>query len=239
MAMIMDLNVVTCYHVSRIILSGTVSNDTDLNFLVKTLTDLYLEERSTIESAITHFLLYSNKCGIGKVTFTFNNHLENVIELKDKSKLITLIRQSVNMFPELENNQYLTNDDMIKLRKQISSELHTLALMFKTVKNKLQLSEPIDKITFGQCDDITCMIDNNKSLSKYYLTKHNTTPTTIQTVDDESVYCFNTLILIKLMTDEVPINPATYEPFNKRALDFIKRRLRKEIALYNKFIDLK
>ena len=82
--------------------------------------------------------------------------------------------------------------------------------------------------------------DNTKAT----LSKYEKTPMSIYTIDrpasspNPHVYCFDTLELLDAITEPVPINANSGEPFSDFSLKLINQRFRKEIAMYRRYKEI-
>lgn len=100
----------------------------------------------------------------------------------------------------------------------------------------------------AQCYDKVCIqdaeiLEDDKVRAE--MSKYEKPSDSVFTIDKSytastpQVYCFNTLDLIKIMTENTPFNPKSNEPFSEYALNLITQRFRKEIAMYKRFKEIK
>lgn len=211
------------------------------------------------------FLVYSDKHGIGKFALTFNEELDKAIINKNSTELRKIIVGPKEMFVELYDNTFLTDEDKEFIIRLLSREMYAAMMVFNLIKQKLMNLEDVNyqctresfeidsfKTVDGinvtsmatQCYDEVCIQDAKilaDDLVRAEMSKYEKISEYIYTVDKPStmqtpqVYCFDTLDLLNAVTKNIPINPKTNEQFSDAALRMINQRFRKEIAMYKRY----
>lgn len=218
------------------------------------------------DEQLTQFLVYANKRGIGKFALLFNEKLDYVIKTRDSMSLGQLLLGPKELFVELYDNPYLSNEDRDFTIRLISREIYSIILLLGQLRKKVLNYEAIDDqcntetlsvhqdqgtvnmtVLSTKCYNEVCIQDARilaDDTARAVMSKYEKPVETVYTVDkprtsgSPHVYCFDTLELIAIMTDNVPINPKSGEPFSEFALKIIRQRFHKEIALYRRYKEL-
>ena len=215
------------------------------------------------------FLVYADHKGIGKFALTFNEELDSAIKSKDTISLKKILLGPKEMFIELYDNPYLSTEDREFIIRLISREMFAATLALGLLKKKILNLETIDDkctsetLTFQvdknnafvniavlttKCYDEVCIQDAKileDDQARAIMSQHEKTSESVFTVDKPEssstpqVYCFNTIDLISAMSEDIPINPKSKEPFSDYALKVIRQRFNKEIAMYRRFKEIK
>lgn len=210
------------------------------------------------------FLVYADQSSICKFALLFNTELDRAITTRDEPRLKSIITGPREMFVELYDNPFLLTADREFMIRLVSREIFAMNLTFELVKHKLTKLEPIETFCHSQttissrspnhmtslttrCYDEVCLQDAQileEDSIRGTMYRYERVPSTIYTVDKPGsahtpqVFCFTTLDLIAAMTDDVPINPQTQQPFSTYAVEIIYQRFRKEIAMYRRYRQL-
>lgn len=207
------------------------------------------------EEHLVQFLVYTNRRGIGKFALIFNDRLDFAIISRDNIFLQQILFGPKEMFVELYDNPYLFTEDYDFIIRLISREMYAMTLLLTRLREKIMNLETIDgtcqesiESISAKCYDKVCLEDakilENDSI-RVEMSKYETLPDTIRTVDKSKnsmtpqVYCFDTIELIASMTENIPVNSKTKEPFSEYSLKVIRERFRKEIALYRRYKELR
>ena len=213
------------------------------------------------EEHLVQFLVYTNRRGIGKFALIFNDRLDFAIISRDNIFLQQILFGPKEMFVELYDNPYLFTEDYDFIIRLISREMYAMTLLLTRLREKImnletindtcqskeENQESIESIS-AKCYDKVCLEDAKILESdsiRVEMSKYETLPDTIHTVDKPKnsmtpqVYCFDTIELIASMTDNIPVNSKTKEPFSEYSLKVIRKRFRKEIALYRRYKELR
>lgn len=219
------------------------------------------EENIITEDHLVQFLVYTNQRGIGKFALIFNDKLDFAIISRDNIFLQQILFGPKEMFVELYDNPYLFTEDYDFMIRLISREMYAMTLLLKQFREKILNLEIIDDtcqskgenqesiVTIAaKCYDKVCLQDvkilESDSI-RVEMSKYETLPNTVHTVDKSKnsmtpqVYCFDTIELIASMTENIPVNSRTKEPFSEYSLKVIGRRFHKEIALYRRYKELR
>lgn len=216
------------------------------------------------EDKLILFLTYTHQKGICRFALSYNADLDKIIISRDKIKFRNfLLNLNENVFIELYNNAFLSEENKQSIEKLVAKEFYGNKLTLELIREKLINAELID----DSCGDISVNMKQNKSghlvgLAKQcyenvciqdsktsgwsdvdsILSKHDCSPSEVYTVDgsvEPMIYCFDTLHLLDIITDKIPINPITNQPFSSYALKLINRRFHKEISMYRRYKQLK
>jgi hypothetical protein len=217
------------------------------------------------EDQLIRFLVYANERDIGKFALTFNDRLDSAIKSRNNTALNELLLGPKEMFLELYNNPYLANQDREFLIRLMSRDEYAATLIFGRLKRKLLNLETVDdscheydRIVESQrdgktiqvvslatkCYDEVCIQDAKilaDDQARATMSTHEKPAELVYTIDkprtaiSPQTYCFKTLDLIAAVTENVPINPISREPFSDYALSVIRQRFRKEIAMYRRY----
>lgn len=268
----------SCYYVIRYTLNThkMLSTD-DINYAANFISsfyahsyDLLQQNNGSKDSLLTDdqlimFLVYSDQNGICKFALTFNEELENAIKNRDEITIKRIILGPKEMFVELYDNNFLSNEDREFIIRLIARESFSALLSLELIKKKIINLEAIDdkctaetftatintnndKVNITsiatKCYDEVCIQDAkilDDDIGRAIMSKYEKPPESVFTIDKSessklpSVYCFNTLELINAITDDIPINPKTGQPFSKYALKLIRERFHKEIDMYRRY----
>lgn len=272
-----------CYHAVRYILrSHKQLTEDDVQYASNYISSFYahsydaLQENPEAENVLNEeqlvlFLVYADQKGIGKFALTFNEELDTAIKSKDSVSLKKILLGPKEMFIELYDNPYLSNEDREFVIRLISREIFAATLALGLLKKKILNLEEIDDkctsetLTFEAEKDVSIGVVNVAMLAtKCYdevciqdakileddqvraiMSQREKTAESVYTVDKPQnsstpqVYCFNTIDLIAAMTDDIPINPKSKEPFSDYALKVIRQRFNKEISMYRRYKEIK
>jgi len=215
------------------------------------------------------FLVYADQRGICKFALTFNSELDIAIKTKDTVSLKKILLGPKEMFVELYDNPFLSTDDREFIIRLIAREMFTINLVLEFLKKKILNLETIDDTCTSidlqskinredgvihmaflvtKCYEEVCFQDAKileDDLVRASMSKYEKTPGSIYTVDKPidsntpQVYCFDTIDLIVAVTEDIPINPKTNQPFSEYALKLINQRFHKEIAMYRRYKQIK
>ncbi|CAH6420818.1 Hypothetical protein HVR_LOCUS1298 [uncultured virus] len=222
-------------------------------------------ENLLTDDQLVMFLVYADQSGISKFALTFNEELDNAIKAKDENTLKRILLGPKEMFVELYDNTFLSTEDREFIIRLIARESFAAILALELIKKKILNLESIDDKCTAEtftvtaekldnkiqvttiatkCYDEVCIQDAKileDDPARAIMSKYEKPPESIFTVDKPesdqtpSVYCFSTLDLIDAVTEEIPINPKTGEPFSNYALKIIKDRFHKEIDMYRRY----
>lgn len=205
-------------------------------------------------SIFIRILTYINTKGICKFALAFNTNLDTAIQNKDENEVKLVLDHVEQMFVELYDNPYLSQEERDFLNLLLERELMTTAYL-------IQMIESGKEITFNDtCHHTTVAlgIKNNSDVAaiatKCYeqvcieeskiddniravMSKHEPMGDSVYAIDKKKrskvpkIYCFDLLTLL----ESLPKNPETGQNFDKYALSLIETRLHKEMAMYRRF----
>jgi len=221
------------------------------------------------DNQLIMFLVYADRNGICKFALTFNDELDFAIKNKDTVAFKRILLGPKEMFVELYDNTFLSTEDRDFIIRLIARESFALIFVLELLKNKnLNLdvlddhcisetftfhSEKEEKnihlVTLAtKCYDEVCFQDAKILEDDHVratMSKYEKPSSSVFTVDKPpstntpQVFCFNTLDLISAVTDNIPINPKTGEPFSPYSLQIINKRFHKEIAMFRRYRQIK
>lgn len=266
-----------CFYAVRFVLrSHKQLNESDLQYAANYISSFYsfsqdqLRDNPTASNYLTEdqlirFLIYANERDIGKFALTFNDQLDSAIKNRNNLALNELLLGPKEMFLELYNNPYLTNQDREFLIRLVSREEYATTLVLGHLRKKLLNLETVDDTCHNtelivqkqrqgnmvrvvslatKCYGEVCIQDAkilSDDLARATMSTYEKPTETVYTIDkprtavNPQTYCFNTLDLIAAITENIPINPISREPFSDYALGVIRQRFRKEIAMYRRY----
>ena len=239
-----------CFHAVKYILHTHKSlSENDITYSANFISSFYaLRENVLTDDQLVMFLVYADKSGICRFALIFNEELDTAIKNKDRTGLKRLLLGPKEMFIELYDNTFLSNEDRDFILRLIARESFAMMLALGLLKkNSESFTANVVTIT-TKCYDEVCIQDSKlleDDPERAVMSKHEKPPESVFTVDKPkssrtpSVYCFNTLDLIKAVTETVPINPKTGEPFSDYSLKVIRDRFRKEINMYRRYRQIK
>lgn len=250
-----------CFYVVRHLLhSHKLLSLADIHYAANYISSFYAHSQRLIEgnpdatnvlsdTLLTRLLVYINQCSIGKFALIYNEAIDNAILTRNNVLLRELLLSPKEVFVELYDNPYLLAEDRDYLLRIISREMYAMLLVLGRLRKQLINNDLIDLEGLAtNCFNEICIHDSRiltEDLARGEMFKYEKLSPTIYTVDKGSttlspqVYCFDTMKLIGIMTERVPINPSTREPFSDFSRELIQQRLRKEIALYKRYKELK
>lgn len=241
-----------------------LTND-DIDYAANYICSFYSVYADIDEKQLIMILTYLNQRGICKFALTFNEELDTAIKEKDTISIKRLVLGPKEVFIELYDNVFLHDDDKEFIIRLLSREIFATSMLLqrlakriidldtiddKCMNESLTIeSTEIDKVVHvsmiaTKCYDEVCIHDAkilDDDAARATMSKYETPPESIYTVDKPStaqnpqIYCFDTLDLIKSITEDVPINPKSNEPFSDYTLQLIHQRFRKEIAMYKRY----
>ena len=215
------------------------------------------------------FLVYADQTGICKFALTFNEELDSAIKTKDNTAFKRILLGPKEMFIELYDNTFLSTEDRDFITRLIARESFAIMLALELLKKKILNLDSIDDtctsstFTFQsekegtnvrlvalatKCYDEVCIQDAKilaDDEARATMSRYEKIPDSVFTIDKPSssdtpqVYCFHTLDLISAVTENVPINPKSGEPFSSYSLQLITQRFRKEIDMYRRYRQIK
>jgi hypothetical protein len=215
------------------------------------------------------FLVYADQRGIGKFALIFNEELENSIKIRNNGYLKNIILGPKDMFIELYDNPYLSVENRQFIIRLLSREKYSLNLTFELIKKKIVSLDEIETrcnsqtmtlqaennngmvnvaVLMNRCYDEVCLEDTkilNQDFLRGIMSKHEINSDSIYTVDKSKnfpyaqKYCFGTIDLIALMTEEIPINPISGEPFSDFSIKIVRQRFNKEISMYRRYKEIR
>lgn len=270
-----------CFHAVRYILrSHKRLTDDDIQYASNYISSFYSHSRDELEinpnadnllnsEQLVMFLVYIDQRGISKFALVFNEELDASIKAKDTVSIKKLLLGPKEMFIELYDNPYLSNEDREFISRLISRERFAVSLALILLAKKILNLETIDDkcasesmsveaerngdavnmtILATKCYDEVCIQDARileDDTARAEMSKREKPADTVFTVDKPAssptpqAYCFETIELIAAMTEETPINPKSKEPFSIYALKIIRQRFHKEIAMYRRYKEIK
>lgn len=199
------------------------------------------------EFKLLMFLAYTNQKGVCKFALLYNTDLDRVIMSRDKKSLKKLLTgMSEELFVELYNNPFLSQEDKEAIERSVVKEYYAVKLALESLREKLLNFEDLDQLTL-KCYGNVCVQDSkllNHDKADAIFSKHECSPEKVYTVDkagerDPAIYCFDALNLLEAVTNKIPINPITNHKFSAYTLELINRRFRKEILLYKRYRQLR
>ena len=264
-----------CFHAAKFVLrSHTQLTDLDRQYAANYISSFYSYSKEQLELNLTkylndenlvRFLVYANRRDIGKFALTFNEQLDTAIKNRDDISLRALLLGPKEMFIEVYNNPYLSNEDREFLIRLISREEYAITLTLGQLRKKLLDLEMVDdqcttedvlihaqgdsrviQLTTltTKCYGEVCIQDArilSDDSARATMSLYERPSAMVYTVDKPAssvnprTYCFNTLDLIAAVTENTPINPQSREQFSTAALNMIRQRFRKEIAMYQRY----
>lgn len=228
-----------------------------------------LNQNSLSNEQLAMFLVYADQKGICKFALIFNEELDAAIKTRDTTALKNMLMGPKEMFIELYDNTFLSADDRGFIIRLISREIFSFTLALGLIKKQILNLETIDDRCQSEsfvmsadkkhslihmttlttkCYDEVCIQDArilDDDRARATMSKYEKTPESVYTIDKPAtsatpqVYCFSTLDLIAAVTEEIPINPKSNEHFSDYTLKLIHQRFRKEIALYQRYKQLR
>ena len=218
---------------------------------------------SLTDNQLIMFLVYADQTGICKFALIFNEELDAAIKARDDATFKRILLGPKEMFVELYDNTFLSTEDRDFIIRLIARESFSLMSALELLKTKILDSRPeendldfsrdpncYDRFAFltSTCYEQVCIQDSQileDDFARATMAKHEKTPQSVFTVDKSpssetpQVYCFNTLDLIASVTENIPINPKTGEPFSDYSIKIINQRFTKEINMYRRYIQIK
>lgn len=235
-----------CFTITKHILAShkQLSAD-DIHYATNYITNFYSYNHVNTDH-IVKFLVYADRDGICKFALTFNDKLDTIIKTRDVISLKEMLLGPKEMFIELYDNIFLSNEDREFIIRLISREMYA---MTSTISNLIMenFAMPTNNILV-QCYDDICIQDANilqDDKTRALMSKYERTPESIYTIDKSKnsstphVYYFNTIELIAAVCQNTPVNPQSGEVFSDYTLKIIRRRFYKEIAMYSKYKQIK
>lgn len=211
------------------------------------------------------FLAYADVTGIGKFALIFNEELDSAIKSQDSNALHDMLLGPKEMFVEVYDNPFLTDDDRESSLLMLSRSIYANKLMLDELRKLITSLENIDDscstdsaltaetstssgvstVTIAaRCYQAVC-IQESKILSedavRAQINMNDKPPQQVYAVDKSAskltpqVYCFDTLELLKAVSQDNAINPKTNEPFSPEALNLIKQKFHRELAMYRRY----
>ncbi len=265
-------NELTYFHIIKHILQSHKNlTDSDIQYGSNYITSFYSHSGSSTKTnhildneQLNMILVYADQKGIGKYALLFNEKLDYSIKTRNTTLLKSILLGPKEIFVELYDNPYLSDDDREFTIRLISREMFALTMSLELVKNKLLNFEPnichsinvYEETRNGttnmailttKCYDEVC-IQDAKILAddsvRAIMSQYEKPPDSVYTIDKSThedlpkVYCFNTIELLSYITETVPINPHTNAPFSEYSLKIIHQRFNKEIAMYRRYKEI-
>jgi len=215
------------------------------------------------------FLVYADQSSICRFALIFNEELDNAIKDEDTATIKKILLGPKEMFVELYDNVFLSNEDREFTIRLVSREMFAASMALELLKKKIINLETIDDRCLSEsvviqvekrnkhvhlttlankCYDEVCLQDAKileDDQARATMSKYEKPPESVFTVDKSSssqtphVYCFNMIDLMAAVTEDIPINSRTNEPFSKYSLQVIQQRFHKEISMYRRYRQIK
>jgi hypothetical protein len=226
-------------------------SEADTTYAARILTDYFFGSGSQY---IQRFMVFAENTGLCKLCLTFHDNLHRAIVSRNTSQLQNLASAAEVYLPEIYNNPFLDTQDRQQIDQILTAEYADVVNVINRLKtsgcaelptkiclaDQIQSNTGVRNVTVDtNCYDSVC-ISEQSNIETIFATA-NRPGETIYTVDttptgDYQRYCFKLLDLLPLLTQSNPINPQTGQPFSSDTLNILKSRLRKEIAMYRRYI---
>ena len=266
---ISDCELVFYYACSYILRTHARLEPEDIRYAANYISSFYSHSCNTSNSSsltdnqLIMFLVYADQTGICKFALIFNEELDTAIKSRDDVTFKRILLGPKEMFVELYDNTFLSTEDRDFIIRLIARESFSLMSALELLKKKILEPLPYednldfslhpncsDKFAFltNSCYEQVCIQDSQileDDFARATMAKHEKTPQSVFTVDKSpssktpQVYCFNTLDLIASVTENIPINPKTGEPFSDYSIKIINQRFPKEINMYRRYRQIK
>jgi len=256
---IIDNELVCFYAIKNVLQSHKNLNEDDIQYATNYICSFYSYSNELIildknnneifdDDKLIMFLVYSDQNGICKFALLFNDELDSIILDRNTIALKKILLGPKEMFVELYDNAFLSNEDRDFITRLLAREIFANKLYLKSLKKKIpNKTYDFDTLT-TKCYGDVCIQDSKILLDdniRSELSKYEKTSKTIYTVDIPEnsstiqVYCFDTLELIKAITDPIPINYKSGKIFSNYTLKLLNQRFHKEINMYLRYKQIK
>lgn len=262
------------HHIKYVLRSHKQLTENDINYASNYITSFYsyshhishLNSRNNQvldNEQLNIILVYADQKGIGKFALIFNEKLDVSIKTRNNTLLKSILLGPKEIFIELYDNPYLSDDDREFMIRLISREMFAMTMSIEMLKRrdsvftdnvcKLKTTNIYGKNERGvinmtllstKCYDEVC-IQDAKILAddsvRAIMSQYEKPSESVYTIDKASntsnpqVYCFDTIELLSYVTENIPINPHTNSPFSEYSLKLIHQRFNKEISMYRRY----
>lgn len=260
-----------CFYITKYVLETHKRlNQEDIGYFSNFIASFYSDSMNTNgkfnEDQLIMMLVYMNQHSICKFAITFNERLDISIKSRDFVSLKNLLLSPKEVFVELYDNPYLSQDSVNFTIRILAREMVAMNNLFAMLKQKvIELEENTcsvestitearsvdNKVNITQlllkCYEEICIQDYqlmNKDIISGIFSMYEVPSQEISTVEpaESKKYCFDLFELLESLVSQSengPINPKTKKPFSKDALKLINQRLHKEIAMYKRYKEIK
>jgi len=225
-------------------------NQDEITYISNFLVTLYSRNKLSYSNFLI-LLTYIDQSSICKYSILFNRLFFISIKLRDLDTITSLAINGHLNFIELYDNPLLSPEDFSFLTNHvyiISKSIEYVLLYINSYYNSERNFPSLSDLSsiYNSSFNIVCLSDSCSSTCSSIFLSHDHTPSSIYTIDfcknsnNFSFFCFPTFDLVSSFCDNsCPINPSTGCPFSPLSINFIKNRLRKEILLYRRYLQLK
>lgn len=242
-----------CFYAIRHVLKSHKSlTEDDIKYAANFISSFYSDSRDKLrqnsgikniltDSQLLMILLYSDKKRICRFALIFNDELDDAIKSRDSSMLKRILLGPKEMFVELYDNPLLSNEDKDFIIRLIARESFALMVTLEFLKKEIITDDDVINVA-TKCYNNVCIKDGQilyDDDSRAVMSRYETPPESVFTIDKSKIYCFDTLELISEVTEEIPINPKTGNKFSDYALKLIRNRFNKEINMYRRYKQIK
>lgn len=257
-----------CYYAVKYVLNKHELEIEDINFASNYICSFYdhscqVDGCFTYDNLI-QFLVYANTETICKFALSYNEALDLIIKTRDLGAFKELLLGPREMFVELYDNPGLTREAFNHIQQLVDREFKIVRLELSFLREKINHQDIINDfkqsdqchsieidaqsdgghltVLMNKCYNDVCFSESldpiQTSFSKSEVPSNNVY-TIDQTVDQgPQIFCFKLFDLLKLISQPIPINPQTKQPFSQYSLKLIKQRFHKEIAMYQRYQQL-
>lgn len=194
-------------------------------------------------------LLLLSPCTLGRLALTFNHNFRRQLHSKNYSDFLKFISIPLQQhFIELYDNPLLTPSEYSDLLSLLQFEYHSI---FNLIQRCTLLSPPLPALMCDVNTPSTLYSQSYKDLCTYlytslpspsFLPQRDTYTSSLVFVSDKlpdqcvnSVYCFDELHLISILSSNPPINPYTSLPFDPSVSQSLCSRYSTQIKLYKRY----
>jgi hypothetical protein len=166
----------------------------------------------------------------------YNQEVDQAIQKQDQQRLRELFLAPPEVFRELYDNPHLLPMDKVHLQRQLARQLAALDLAAIEGDTDLEgaLSTALERV---------CLADPQNQDPVQSCMARQPSPSMIYTVDrapgkvSPQVFCFPLQQLVQAVLENQ--NPATGAPFTEAARDSLQTRFRRELALVQRYRELR
>ena len=238
---------------------GNLSED-DRNFAINEIIDAKLDDQD-LAKFIHQIYKLSNT---GRFSLTYNLDLDSHIKAKIPIRIKELIQVSGDekAWPELYDNNYLTEIDINVIEKMSNREYYAILNTIQTASSSKDFENIIPCVTtqddaiylekdgiyhtsiYSKCYNNVCLSESQQTGKIISLTSdipqiaYVAEGSDTDTNTDIGVYCFKIIDLIEQLSRGDYTNPNTGKIFSNRVLNQLLSKYDKEIKMYKKYLTI-